>query len=213
MISPKIAPFETDTARYEKWFEVHKNVYLSELNAIRAILPEYSRGLEVGVGTGRFSHPFGIRNGIDPSRNALNLARKRGIEVVAGVGEALPYARKSFDLALIVTTICFFSDVSAALKEVFSVLRPTGSLVIGYVDKYSTLGREYQEKRSGSPFYRSATFIGTSELSQSLLAAGFDDLVFVQTVFKRLEEIKEVEPVKQGFGEGSFVAVRAKKPG
>ena len=85
--------------------------------------------------------------------------------------------------------------------------------MIGYVNKYSNLGREYQQKSAESPFYRSTTFIGTNEITQSLFAAGFDELVFVQIVFKRLKEVKEAEPVKRGSGEGSFVVVRARKPG
>jgi len=39
----------------------------------------------------------------------------------------------------------------------------------------------------------------------------FRDFRFVQTVFHRLDEIKEIEPVKEGYGEGSFVVVRARK--
>ena len=211
-IAPKIRPFQINTARYEKWFEIHPYVYLSELEAIRSLLPEFSQGVEIGVGTGRFSSPFGIKNGVEPALNALKLARGKGIEVVNAVGETLPYKDQNFDLALIVTTICFFSDVKASLKETLRVLKSRGSAIVGFVDKDSLLGKMYQEMREESPFYSNANFIAANEVSEFLRAVGFQDLIFVQTVFKTLKEIKQVEPVKQGYGEGSFVVVRATKP-
>jgi SAM-dependent methyltransferase len=212
LFSPKIEPFEEYASRYEKWFEIHPAVYQSELEAIRSILPKFKQGFEIGVGTGRFSQPFGIQNGIEPARNALKVAQTKGIEVIDGVGEALPYRSQSFDLALIVTTICFLSDVSTSLNETFRVLRPSGWVVIGFVDKDSPLGRTYLERREENPFYRSANFYRTKEVVRFLLGAGFGDPILVQSVFKSLKETKEVEPVKQGYGEGSFVVVRARKP-
>ena len=41
--------------------------------------------------------------------------------------------------------------------------------------------------------------------------AGFLALTFSQTIYHRLDEIKAVEPVKEGYGEGSFVVVRGMK--
>lgn len=212
MLSPRIEPFEAHTIEYEKWFDNHAKVYESELQAIRRVLPKFDRGLEIGVGTGRFSQPFGIQNGVEPARNALKLAASSGIEVVDGVGEALPYRSESFDLALIVTSICFFSNVSLSLRESYRILKHGGSLVIGFVDKDSELGKMYQERSEESPFYSSANFYGASELKELVLRVGFVDLVPVQTVFKSLNEINAVEPVKQGYGEGSFVVLRSRKP-
>ena len=160
MLSPRIEPFETHTLEYEKWFDNHAEVYESELQAIRTVLPKFDRGLEIGVGTGRFSQPFGIQNGAEPARNALKLATSRGIEVLDGVGEALPYRNESFDLALIVTSICFFSNVNLSLSEAYRVLKHGGYMIIGFVDKDSKLGQMYQERREESPFYGSANFYG-----------------------------------------------------
>jgi hypothetical protein len=41
--------------------------------------------------------------------------------------------------------------------------------------------------------------------------AGFHDFSFTQTIFQPLEMIAEVEPVRAGYGEGSFVAVRGRR--
>jgi len=40
--------------------------------------------------------------------------------------------------------------------------------------------------------------------------AGFLTLTFSQTIYHRLDEINEVEPVREGYGEGSFLVVRGR---
>jgi len=41
--------------------------------------------------------------------------------------------------------------------------------------------------------------------------ADFKSFNFAQTIFHNLAEIKGIEPVKDGYGEGSFVVARALK--
>lgn len=69
---------------------------------MRAFLPWSRLGVEIGVGSGRFAVPLDIRVGIDPSPRMLAIAAARGIEVVEGVAEDLPFSRASFDYALVV---------------------------------------------------------------------------------------------------------------
>ncbi|WP_135612729.1 class I SAM-dependent methyltransferase [Methanococcoides sp. AM1] len=206
-----IMPFERYTSRYEKWFEDNIQVYGSELKALRASVPSFSRGIEVGVGSGRFAAPLNIHLGIDPSSSMLDISRKKGIEVVRGVAEKLPFTDSSFDLALMVTTICFLDDIASAFREVNRILMPGGSFVIGFIDKNSPLGRSYQEKRSNNVFYSLATFYSVEEVVSLLKASGFDDLFFTQTVFRGLKDIKDIEPALPGHGQGSFVVIRAVK--
>jgi ubiquinone/menaquinone biosynthesis C-methylase UbiE len=138
-------------------------------------------------------------------------ARKKGIEVAAGVAEHLPYHDAEFDHALMVTTICFLDDMELAFREVHRVLKPTGSFVIGFVDRDSQLGKEYIARKDQNVFYRDATFHSVQQITSTLELTGFGDFEFRQTLFKTLEELAEVEPVRAGHGEGSFVVVRAAK--
>ena len=58
---PKIEAFDTHATQYELWFEKHKYLYESEVEALRILLPKEKQGVEIGVGTGRFAKPLGIQ--------------------------------------------------------------------------------------------------------------------------------------------------------
>lgn len=206
---PKARPFEVHTDRYEGWFEAHEAAYRSELAAIRRVLPAAEPGLEIGVGSGRFAGPLGLDVGIDPAISMLDLARERGVEVVRGVAERLPFADGVFDAALIVTAICFVDDITRTLQEAHRVLSPSGALVVGYIDRDSPVGEVYQEKKDENPFYREAEFVSTEEMVDDLRLAGFEDFEFVQTIYRWPADIDEPEPIEDGYGEGSFVAIKA----
>lgn len=206
---PKAAPFEEHADRYDAWFEEHEAAYQSELAALRRLQPGIGYGLEIGVGSGRFATPLDIEVGIDPSGEMLEIARERGIDVVEGVAEYLPFDDGTFDTALLVTTICFVDDLERTLSEAARILGADGALVIGYIDEDSPVGEIYQAKKADNPFYREATFVSTDELVEGLEVAGFTDFEFVQTVFQWPGEIDEPEPVETGHGDGSFVRIRA----
>jgi SAM-dependent methyltransferase len=207
---PKTAPFEQHVDRYEAWFERHPDAFASELAALRESMPP-GEGMEVGVGTGRFAGPLGIRAGVEPSPQMRALAQTRGIDAIDGVAEALPYADAVFDVVLMVTTICFVDDLDAAMGETHRVLRPGGHLVIGFVDRESPLGRDYAAHRAGNVFYRDATFYSVPEVAARLGRADFVDLSYRQTIFTPLAEVVTLQASRAGYGEGSFVVVRARK--
>lgn len=203
--------FDKNVDRYEQWFVDHPLAYVSELRALRELLPASGSAIEIGVGTGRFAAPLEIKKGIEPSRSMAEVARKRGVEVIHGVAEHLPFAAGEFDLALMVTTVCFLDDMNMAFQEARRVLKPGGSFVIGFVDRDSPLGKEYQDRKDKSAFYQDATFYSMDIIVSHLKKNGFGNLAFRQTLFRPLVELSEVEPVKEGHGEGSFAVVRGEK--
>ena len=209
----KATPFEIHTVEYEAWFDKYHDVYESELLAIKSQLqqlPENIKGIEIGVGTGRYAAPLGIREGVEPAENMAAIARKKGIEIMKGVAEDLPYKDMHFDFVLFVT-ICHLHDFRAALKEAYRVLNRKGSVIIGFIDKDRPVGISYEAKRNHSTFYRRARFYSVKEVLELLKERKFRNPVINQTLFRDLDMINEVEEPRSGYGEGSFVTVRAEK--
>jgi len=211
MAMPKIAPFEKYASHYDNWFVKHRSAYEAELRAIKAQLPESKNSVEIGVGSGRFASPLGIKLGLEPSLKMRELAQKRRITVIAAIAEALPFAHSSFDLVLMVTTICFVTEIEKALKEAYRVLKTDGHLVIGFIDRNSPVGRIYEQHKEESAFYQIARFYTPEEVMYLLTEAGFKDFSFSQTIFLSPSEITRLEPVQPGYGTGAFVVVKARK--
>lgn len=208
---PGVEPFIRHHRHYDEWFERHRLAYLSELLAVRSLLPWRGRGLEIGVGTARFAAPLGVEFGIDPAAEMLGYARSRGVRVAAATAEALPFAAGAFDYALVVTTICFVDDAAAMLREAARVLRPDGTLVIGLIDRESPLGQDYLSHQADSVFYRAARFFSAAEVAGLLAQTGFLDATWLQTLSSPIAGMSEVEPAAEGTGRGAFLAVRARR--
>jgi len=207
---PRISAFQQHVEEYEAWFGEHLWVYQAELRAVKSLLPLQTRGLEIGLGSGRFAAPLDIRIGIEPSAQMGAIALERGVPVIQGIAEALPLKSGIFDFALMVTTICFVDNPQQSVREAYRVLRNGGHLVIGLVDRDSPIGQVYLEHKEESVFYREATFFNVREVLNMLKESGFGEFEFRQTIFGRLDEVKASEPVKLGYGDGSFVVVRGK---
>lgn len=197
---------------YEQWFETNKLAYLSELEALRKAFPSsWKNGLEIGVGTGRFAQPLGIKIGIDPSEEMLKFARKRGIKTVWGKGESLPFKDFEFDVVLLAFTLCFVEEPKKVLKEAKRVLKPKGRIIIGIIDRNSKLGRVYQRRKNNSKFYRVATFYSVDEVINMLNELCFKNIRTLQTLSVLPSELQEIEPAREGYGKGSFVVIYGDK--
>ncbi|MEX1241077.1 MAG: class I SAM-dependent methyltransferase, partial [Cyclobacteriaceae bacterium] len=197
-------PFDSHVEEYEEWYEEYPSVFKSEVEALREMLPEGDAltGIEVGLGTGRFSEALGIKEGVEPSPNMRRLAIRRGIEVVDGSAEQLPYADLRFDFVLMAFCISYFEDLHIAFREANRVLKQNGALVIGFIDRNSPIGQHYESHKPQSTFYKLANFYTVDKVVSELSGAGFKHFKFCQTLFEPLQEIKSFVPAKPGFGEG-----------
>ena len=104
-----IRVFEKYALEYDRWFETHTYAYESEVLAVRNLLPRGGKGLEVGVGTGRFALRVGIKVGVEPAHAMASIARQRGLQVYETGAEVLPFDNESFDFVVMVTTLCFLT--------------------------------------------------------------------------------------------------------
>ena len=163
--------FDRYYKEYDDWYEQNRFAYLSEIEAIRKVLPKTGKGLEIGVGTGRFASVLGISYGVEPSRNMAQIAQRRGIEVKVGYGENLPFEDKEFDFIIIAITICFVESPKKVILEAARVLKDRGRIIIAIVDRNSFLGRFYQKKKG--KFYKLAKFFSTEDVVKLLKESDF----------------------------------------
>jgi SAM-dependent methyltransferase len=170
---PSRRVFEDHAGDYDRWFDEHGAVYEVQVRMLRNAVPCFGCGFEVGVGSGRFAVPLGLGYGIDPSRNLLKIAKSRGIEVMIGEGEHLPYRADSFDYVLMMTVICFLDNVEAVFCEVNRVLRPRGMLIVGFIEKDGEIYRRYQHEPIKGEFLRFAAYWTVEEVTQFFRDAGF----------------------------------------
>jgi len=91
------------------------------------------RLVDVGCGGGAHALTFAERGwsvtGVDISRNQLELARTRGIEVVEADAAALPFEDESFDAAVSMFTHTDVGDFAGLVREAARILRRGGRFV------------------------------------------------------------------------------------
>jgi ubiquinone/menaquinone biosynthesis C-methylase UbiE len=205
--------FDRYIASYEAWFDQHPYVFASELAAIRKIWPRSNDlcSLEIATGTGRLAKALGIKEGIEPASNMAVVAEARGVKTFRGIAEDLPYTNDQFDVVLMNFCISYLRDPQKALKESFRVLKNGGCLILGFIDKNSRIGKAYESRRPTSIFYKDAHFYSVAEIAERLKSAGFMSLEYSQTLFNNIETTVSVEESIPGYGNGSYVLVKAIK--
>ncbi|TVY06880.1 class I SAM-dependent methyltransferase [Paenibacillus cremeus] len=143
-------------------------------------LPEGSRILEVGCGTGRTACYLAKQGytitGLDIREEMLVKARARAekeglaISFVQGSIDALPFADGSFDVIL-AESVTNFADIRATLREYSRVLSPGGALYDREVMLLQPMPEaEYEEIVR---FFGFGGLLSDAEWPQALMAAGF----------------------------------------
>ena len=101
--------------------------------ALRLLGTPAGRLLDVGCGGGSHTAAFAAAGwepvGLDISEAQLQLARKRGCEVVLGRAESLPFDDASFAAGISLWTHTDVDDWTAVLREARRVVRPEGPFV------------------------------------------------------------------------------------
>ena len=125
-------------SRYDgvaEWYEGFRpSLKPDELDALQRLLGAGDgRCLDVGCGTGVSTVAVAELGwsavGVDLSEDMLEVARGRGLEVVQGSADGLPFEDETFDGAVSVWTHTDVEDFSAMIRETARVLRPEAAVV------------------------------------------------------------------------------------
>jgi SAM-dependent methyltransferase len=174
--------FDTVAAEYEATIPSYVMGHLPRRRVARAesLLPAGGSVVDVGCGTGEFlsTLPAGYRRvGLDVSEAMLAVARRKGLDVVHGSGDALPYADAEFDLATTFAVLHHVIDVDrvrATLREMCRVVRPGGAVLVwdhNPLNPYwPILMRRLPQDQGDEKLVQARTIVG------ELRAAGMSDI-------------------------------------
>ncbi len=201
--------FDKYWQRYDTWYDENQAAFLSEVLAVNHFLPGKGTGLDIGTGTGLFTQKLRIEFGIDRSINMLKKAARRGLKVCKAEAENLPFNNDSFDFVTIITSLSFISKPVKAVNESYRVLKENGSVILGIINRESTLAKAYKEKKS--KFYQEANFLSLNQASEILTRAGFAEISYVYTLSALPEEMTDIEQPRPQCDDCGFMVIRAIK--
>ncbi len=209
--------FDVFAVRYDNWYDkpFGRSAFNLEKDCVDSLCENtLSPSLEVGVGTGRFAAAFKIECGVDRSAGVLKFAKERGITVVKGVGERLPFVDECFHTIFIIVTLCFVDEPLKVLKEASRVLKNDGSVVLGLILKESPWAIFYKKKGEvGNIFYKTARFYSLKELEAMVKKAGLRIIDVYSTIFQNPTEkpLRSESPKKGYYKNAGFVTMKAAK--
>lgn len=228
--------FDEYAFAYDAWFLENRNVLYSEVNLVACTLKDAGRILSVGCGSGLFEMILGkeygitITDGIEPSAGMAGIARKRGMEVTISTAEKAGFGEGDYDTILFNGTPGYIEDLADVIRKAYEALPAGGRIVLIDIPKESTYGVMYNLAKSlgtwdhpllaGSyprnpypiEFVKIANWRTTAEKIEMLEKAGFQELVFAQTLTTHplYSNIQEEQP-SEGYQQGDYVAITAYK--
>jgi ubiquinone/menaquinone biosynthesis C-methylase UbiE len=209
--------FNVFAQRYDAWYDkpFGKSAFNLEKTCIASLCKNSEQPfLEIGVGTGRFAEALKIEYGIDSSVGVLRFAKKRGITVIRGRGEKLPFPDKCFGTVFIVVTLCFVDEPIKVLEETSRVLKDDGCTILGLILKESPSANFYMRKgSSGNIFYKVARFYSLNELETMLQETNLKITETSSTIFQAPTEkpLRSESPRKGCHKNAGFVTMKAAK--
>jgi len=161
---------------YDAWYDSPRGRWIGETEF--ALLRRHldlrpgQQVLDVGCGTGWFTRRLaqaGLHmTGLDVDERMLAVARQRtpqGISWLQGDAARLPFADRSFDHAVALTSLCFVPDWPRAVAEIVRVARR--GIVLGLLNRHSLLWRD-KGQGGGQGAYRGAHWHTRAELAACL---------------------------------------------
>ena len=178
-------------ADYDSWYRTPRGAWIGGveyrlLSRLLEALPGETL-LDVGSGTGYFTRRFAADGlavtGLDPNPEWLAFAEANARsweEFVAGRAERLPFADRSFDLAVSVAALCFVREQQQALREMLRVTRRRFAL--GLLNRNSVLYLQ-KGRGGGTGAYRGAHWHSAMEIRSLFAGLPVENLAIRSAVF------------------------------
>ena len=152
--------FGKSARKYERWYttpegQTHDNVQKSDVRRFLGPAPSGARLLEIGCGTGHWSHFLALLGytvaAVDSALEMIRVAHGRHISgVTVHVAEAnmLPFPDAWFDVAAAITVLEFLFKPEAAVREMARCVKAKGRILIGSLNRLAPMnGQRLAEKR------------------------------------------------------------------
>jgi len=192
-------------------FEIRRNIYKSQINAFRSMVSEELIGIEIGVSAGRIIRNACLEVGAEPCTEMRTLGLEGIREDYVGCATTLPFWNGTFDYAVIPATISFVDEIESVFAESHRILKDEGEIMVGFIDANTEAGTNYLMNRFNRDFYLDAFLYSSDQVIELLEKTGFKSVEVYQTVFGNVEEISDVQEPQEGYGDGAFVIIKAKK--
>lgn len=166
-------------AHYDAWYQTARGRFIDQVETAAALpwltASPHGQVLDAGCGTGNFSLKLARMGyevtGIDISPDMLDIARSKAIRSGYSIRflkmdlTGLDFPDHSFDKVLSMAAWEFVPDPQRGFAELWRVLKPGGSLIIGTINRDSAWGRLYlQQASSPDSVFRFAHFKSPDDL-------------------------------------------------
>jgi len=236
LLKMKNYSFDSYAEQYDAWFLENRNVLYSEVKLVAYFLKNAGRILSIGCGSGLFEmilhQEFGIEitDGVEPSVDMADIAKKRGLSVEIATAEELCIEPGKFDTILYNGCPSYITNLDKAIRGAYAALPKGGRIILIDVPKESSYGLLYnlakatgawehgllQDVYPRNPYpielVCQSNWRTTAEKISMLEKAGFSELEFAQTLTKHPVYSNHVmeEPIA-GYDCGDYVAICAKR--
>lgn len=218
----QVSVFDQEASTYDQWYETPLGNFVDRVEracALELLAPSPGmKVLDAGCGTGNFSltlAKLGCRvTGVDTSIKMLEAARDKaesmGIQAEFTLMDVavLDYPEDTFDAVVSMAALEFFEDRRRAIDELFRVLKPGGSLLIGTINRESDWGELYSEiAAKQDSVFRHARFVTENEMRALVPKEpeAFKECLFIHPGAKEEEICEEAEKAGYERGRGGFM--------
>lgn len=179
------------------------------IDALFAAYPKGSDVLDVGCGTGehlaRAQRHGHHATGIEPAPGMLEIAKNNAPEarVVSSVATEIPFGPSQFDIVIAIEVLRYLhnEDIHKALAEARRVLRPSGSIFVTLVNRWSLDGfyirqrlRQRKKRMAFDIENPHCQFFTPGEARRALEQAGFTDVSIQGRLFAPFRPLWKLHP-------------------